>query len=92
MKFENNPSRCNELDNNSCPPGQNGRHFAGDIFKCVSMNEKFCMFIKISLKFIPKCPIDNKAALVQVMVWCKAGEKPLPELMLTPFTDAYMRY
>ena len=28
------------------------------------MNEKFCVLVKISLKFVPKGPIDNKLALV----------------------------
>ena len=32
-------------------------------------NEKFCISIKISLKFVPKVPNDNKSALVQVMAW-----------------------
>ena len=29
--------------------------------------EKFCISIKISLKFVPKGPIDNIPALVQIM-------------------------
>ena len=37
---------------NSSPPGQNGCHFADDIFKCILMNKKFCISIQISLKFI----------------------------------------
>ena len=37
----------------------------------------------ISLKFIPKGPIDYKSALVQAMAWHRTGEKPLPESMLT---------
>ena len=61
---------------NSSPPGQNGRHLADDIFKCTFVNEKFCTLIKISLKFVPKGPID----------------KSLSEPMLTWFTDAYMRH
>ena len=28
---------------NSSPPGQNGRHFAGDIFRCIFVNETFCI-------------------------------------------------
>ena len=49
-------------------PAQNGRHFADDIFKYIFMNEKFCILIRISLKFVPKGSIDNnKAALVQVI-------------------------
>ena len=46
----------------------------------------------ISLKFIPKGPIDYKSALVQVVAWHRTGEKPLPESMLTQFTDAYIRH
>ena len=29
------------------------------------MNKKFCIFIQISQKFVPKGPIDNKSALVR---------------------------
>ena len=56
------------------------------------MNEKFCISIQISLKFVYTGPIDKKSALVQVMVWRRIGVKPLPEAMLTQFTDAYMRH
>ena len=45
---------------NSSHLGQNGRHFADHIFKCIFMNEKICISIRISLKFFPKCPIDKK--------------------------------
>ena len=38
------------------------------------MNEKLCISIKISLKFVPKGPINNKAVLVQVMAWCRTGK------------------
>ena len=48
-------------------PRQNGRHFAEDNFTCIFMNEKFCISIQISLKFLPKGAINNKAAFVQVM-------------------------
>ena len=34
--------------------------------------------------------IDNKSVLVQVMTWCRTGSKPLPEPMLTWFTDTYI--
>ena len=49
---------------NSSLPGQSGRHFADDIFKCIFVNEKFCISIKISLKFFPKGSIDNDPASV----------------------------
>ena len=43
---------------------QNGRHFADDIFKCIFLNENVWIPIEISLKFVPKGPIDNIPALV----------------------------
>ena len=49
---------------NSSPAGQNGRHFADDVFRCILVNEKFIL-IKISLNFVPKCPIDDKPAYVR---------------------------
>ena len=49
---------------NSSPPEQNWHHFADDIFKCIFLNEKCYVLIKISLKFVPKGPIGNKPALV----------------------------
>ena len=49
---------------NWSPPGQYGRHFADDIFRCIFMNEKICILIKISLKFLPKGPIAKNPALV----------------------------
>ena len=44
-------------------PGQNGRLFTDDIFWCIFSNEKFCILIKISLKFVPKGSIDNNLVL-----------------------------
>ena len=44
---------------NSSPPGQNGCCFADNIFKCISVNEKFCILIKLSLKIVAKGPIDS---------------------------------
>ena len=37
---------------------------ADDIFKCIFLNEKVRILIKISLKFGPKGLIDNNKALV----------------------------
>ena len=61
---------------------QNGRHFADDIFKCIFLNENVWIPIKISLKFVPKGPINNIPALVQIMVWRCPGAKPLSEPMM----------
>ena len=63
-------------------------HFADDIFKRIFLNENIWIPIKISLKFVPKGPINNIPALVQIMAWRRSGDKPLPEPMIT---DAYMR-
>ena len=46
------------------PGGQNDRHFADDIFRCIFMNERFCILIKNSLKFVLKGQIDNNPALI----------------------------
>ena len=49
---------------NSSPPGWIVHYFIDDIFRCIFVNEKFCILIKISLKFDPKGPIDNNLAFV----------------------------
>ena len=35
----------------SSHPGENGHHFADNIFRCNFMNEKYCILIEILLKF-----------------------------------------
>ena len=67
---------------NKLRPGQNSRHFPDDIFKCIFLNENVSILIKISPKFVPKGPINNIPALVQIMAWCRPGEKPLSEPMM----------
>ena len=75
---------------NSSPLDKMAAISANGIFKCIFMNEKFHILIRISLKFLPKGPINtNIPALVQIMNWCQSGDKPLSEPMLTQFTDAY---
>ena len=59
-----------------------GRHFADDIFKRIFLNENIWIPIKISLKMVPKGSFNNIPALVQIMAWRRAGDKPLSELML----------
>ena len=58
---------------------QHGRRFADDTFKCIFLNENIRISIKISLKFVPKGPINNIPALVQIMAWRRPGDKPLSE-------------
>ena len=64
---------------NSLRPRGNRRHFADDIFKCISLNEYVWISLKISLEFVPKVPISNFPALVLVMAWRRPGDKPLSE-------------
>ena len=61
---------------------------ADDSFKCIFFNENDR--IQISLKFVPRSPIDNKPALGEVMAWHGTGDKSLSESMLTKFTEACM--
>ena len=62
-------------------PRQNGRRFPDDTFNRIFMNENVRISIKISLKFVPKGPINNYPALVQIMAWRQSGNKPLSEPM-----------
>ena len=45
-------------------PRQNDRQFADNIFKRIFLNENVRISIEISLKFVPKGPINNIPALV----------------------------
>ena len=68
---------------NTLRPRQNGCHFIDDTFKCIFLKENVSISIKISLKFtVPKCPIDNIPALLQIMAWRQPGNKPLSEAMM----------
>ena len=61
--------------------------------KCIFLNENNRISIRISLKFVFISPIDNKPGLVRAMAWqVTTGDKPLPEPILTRFTDAYMQH
>ena len=75
-------------------PGQNCRHLAHDMFKCNFVNQKFCIFIPMSLRWdlFLKGSINNISSLVQIMAWRRSGDEPLVETMLAQFTDAYMRH
>ena len=74
---------------NTLRPRQNGRHFADDIFKRIFLNENVWIPIKISLKFVPKGPINNIPALVQMMVWRRPGAKPLSEPMMVSLSPCH---
>ena len=65
------------------PPWSLWRHcddFADDIFESIFYNENIWISIKISLKFVPKGPIDNKPSLIHIKAWCRTSGKPLSAL------------
>ena len=67
---------------NTLRPRQDGGHFPDDIFKWIILNENVWISINISLKFVPRGPINNIPTLVQVMAWRRPGDKPLSEPMM----------
>ena len=62
--------RFNEVDTsvkkafNTLRPRHNSRHFPDDMFKCIFLTENVWIPITISVKFVPKGPINNIPALV----------------------------
>ena len=64
---------------NTLRPKQNGRQFPDEIFKYIFLNENVWISIKISLKFVPKGPINNIPSLVQILAWRRPHDKPLSE-------------
>ena len=49
---------------------------ADDNFICIFWKENDRIAIRISLKFVPRSPIDKKPVLVQAMVWRRTRDKP----------------
>ena len=48
--------------------------------------------IKIPLTFVPMGPISNEPVLVQIMAWCRTGDKPLCESMAAKLTYAHASF
>ena len=68
---------------NTLRPRQNSRHLPNDIFKCIFMNEKFCISINFSLKFVPKGPIQWSGNLcVESYVWIENTEHAVVSIFL----------
>ena len=70
-------------------PRQNDRNVADDIFTCIFLNENVRILINISLKFVPTGQINNIPALVQIMAWCRSGDKPLSEPIVLVYWRIY---
>ena len=56
-------------------PGQNGRNFAEDTFKCIFLSENYYIRLKFywSLSLMV---IDDKPRLIQTMAWYQTVDKP----------------
>ena len=67
---------------NTLRPRQDGPHFPDDSFKWIFLNENAWISIEVSLKFVPKGPINIIPELVQIMAWRRPGDKPLSEPMM----------
>ena len=87
--FITSTSDCWWLQKSSCTVSidtlrlrQSGCHLPDGILKCIFLNENIRISIKNPLKFVPKGPINNIPALVQIMAWCHSGDKPLSETIL----------
>ena len=65
---------------------QIGRHladdFVDDILKCILSKKNVLISIGIPLKFVPQCQINNIPALLQLIIWCRLGDKPLTEPLM----------
>ena len=77
----------NGVDTSS--PERNGRRFADDIFKCIFVNEKSCIFNPITLKFILKGALTEKigpgnnlaANRRQAITWTNANSVHIYEVL-----------
>ena len=65
----------------------------------ISLNTILVFWFKCQLNFFQSlfqthwryCSIAPDPPFVQVMAWCRTGDKPLPGAMMTQFTEARMR-
>ena len=87
MKYKSWPSTYNTLT-----PKWNRRRFLQTNRSSAFTWHKLLVCLSELIHFVSKIPNDIKSLLVQVMAWRRAGDKPLPELLLTQCTDAYMHH
>ena len=84
--LQHNPNittqHCIQHNFNTLRQRQNGHYFPDNIFNLILLNENVSISIKISLKFVPKGPINNVSALVQITACRRSGDKPLSEPMM----------
>ena len=74
-------------------PRQNRRHATDSILKCIFLNENVSIPFKISLKFVPKGPINNIPSLAQIKASRRPGAKPLSESVIVSLsTNIYVTW
>ena len=61
-------------------------------FKYKFVNGIGLISLKISLKFVPKGPVNNIPAVAEIMAWCRSCAKPLSEPIMAQFTDKDMHH
>ena len=76
------PGTCNNAIVNTLRPRQRGHHFADDTSKHMFLNENVCISTEISLTFVPKGPMNNMPALVQITASRRTGDNQLSEPMM----------
>ena len=57
-------------------------HSGWDQMEVISQTRFSNTSVKISLKFISRGPINNIPEVVQIMAWCRSGDKPFSEPMM----------
>ena len=75
------PESLCHLAFNTLKPRQKWPPFRRRYFQTHFLEWK-CISIEISLKFVPKGPVNNIPALVQMVAWRRPGDKPLSEPMM----------
>ena len=64
LEANRHPIRSHVSNANILRPRQNFRKSAGDMFKCIFLNENVWISLKISMKFVHKVRINNIPALL----------------------------
>ena len=73
---------CKHQNNSHKRLTQKWTPFRRQCFQMHFLEWKCMNFAKISLKFVPKVPVNNIPALVHILAWRRSGDKPLSELMM----------
>ena len=75
--------KTQQTSTNALRPRQDGRYFEDDVLTYFLLSENMWISLKIPLNFVPRGPINNILALVQIMAWRRPGDdKPLSEPMM----------